>query len=116
MVLLTLIDQHGDLGGVVGQDTPSAPRPRPPSMPSILVRSHPQECLRYEMRPSDPVRHLTSLRKTTRQLDRLALSTGASLPRDGDVSHAEGVQIGLHLRFAITAIGGGGPGHLGEPP
>ncbi len=66
------------------------------------------------MRPSDPVRHLTSLRKRRDDSTALALSTGASLSRDGDVLHAERVQLGLHLGFAITAIGGDGSGHLAE--
>jgi hypothetical protein len=40
--------------------TPQPHHVRAPSMPSIRARFQPQEGLRCEMRPSDPVRHLTS--------------------------------------------------------
>ena len=88
MRCLALVNERGDLGGIVGQE-PQPHHVRAPSMPSSLVRSQPHECLRCEMRPSDPVRHLMSLREATRRLDRLALGAGASLAWDGDMTHAE---------------------------
>ena len=61
--------------------TPQPHHVRAPSMPSILVRSQPQECLRYEIRPSDPVRHLTSLRK--RRADSTAWRAAPGRPLRG---------------------------------
>ena len=86
----SFFDERGDLRGVVGEYTPSAPRSRP-SMPSIRVRFHPQECLRCEMRPSDPVRHLTSFMNPF-ETGPLALAGGPALSRDGDGLHAEGLR------------------------
>ena len=43
--------------------TPHPHHVRAPSMPSMWVRFQPQECFRWAMRPSEPVRHLTSFTK-----------------------------------------------------
>lgn len=43
--------------------TPQPHQVRAPSMPSMRVPFQLQECSRCEMRPSDPVRHLTSFTK-----------------------------------------------------
>ena len=74
-------------------------------MLSSIVRSQPHECFRCAIRPSDPVRHLTSLRKRRERLDLLSCSTGTSLSWDGDVVDPQGVEFGLDFRLAIATIG-----------
>ena len=111
--LVPLFDEHGDLGGVVGEHSPAAPRARPVDAvehgpfpaPGVLEVRDP---------PFGSGAPLDELAEAARRLDCLALRTGPSLPRDGDVFHAEGLELGLHLGFAIAAIGGHGFGHLAE--
>ncbi len=83
-------------------------------MPSSTVRSHPQDRFKCAIRPSEPVRHLIELAKARRELDLLTLGAGPAPSRDGDVLDTHGLELGLHLRFAIAAIGGDRLGHLAE--
>ena len=84
----------------------STPQPHhvlAPSMPSSMVRSQPHECLRWEIRPSDPVRHLTSFRK--RREDSTAVAVHRDVPSSGWRHASPQAQLGLHLRFAIATVG-----------
>jgi len=57
---------------------------------------------------------LDQLAKARRELDLLALWPGAAPSGDGDVLHTQGLELRLHRRFAIAAVGGDRLGDFAE--
>ena len=69
-----------------------------------------QECLRWDIRPSDPVSHLMSLRK--RREDSISRRVGLGRPLLGMATcfTPREERLGVHRRLAVATIGGRGLG------
>ena len=91
-----------DLGGVVGENTPAAPRAR--AVDAVDARAIPSPGM-LEMRdaPFGAGAPLDELEEPLRGLEFEALA-GSSAPSGDDHDlHAEGVQVSFDIRFAIAA-------------
>ena len=79
---------------------------RAPASPSMRVRSSPKSRLAQLIRPSQPVRQRTILRKARRFSTWRRAAFGLPLRGQHDVAHAGGAQVVLDALFAVAAIGG----------
>src|SRR5688500_12561433 len=66
------------------------------------------------MRPSEPVRHLISLRKACRCSCARRAVPGVAFSRYGNGFDAELMKLVLDTGFAVAAVGGGGSGRFAD--